>query len=55
MKGYRCPFCRRMVDAKHMAAAMGSAGGSKSKRTISPEQQRDMQEARRLSRLKKKS
>ena len=46
----RCPHCgREFKDPTKVA------GGSKSKRKISPEQQAKLQEARRVAREKKKN
>jgi len=46
----RCPHC-----GKEFKDPTKVAGGSKSKRKISPEQQAKLQEARRVAREKKKN
>lgn len=41
-----CPHCGGSIKIKSVASLMGTRGGQKSKRKITPEQQRKMQEAR---------
>jgi hypothetical protein len=42
----KCPKCGYEIPAGIMAAEMGRKGGSKSRRTLTPEQARKMVEAR---------
>ena len=42
-----CPHCNQEIPNKDLAKHFASIGGKKSKRTITPEQQRRMQEAQR--------
>ena len=54
-KGTSCPHCGGELDSKTLASAFGAMGGAKSKRKITPKQQRKMQEARRKAQEAKKA
>ena len=54
-KEISCPHCGGELSQKVLASAFGAMGGSKSKRKITPKQQRKMQEARRKAREAKKA
>jgi hypothetical protein len=41
-----CPHCKKNIPESVVAAHLGAKGGSKSKRTITLEQQRQMQAAK---------
>ena len=43
----KCPHCRKEISNEVISRALASKGGRKSKRSISPEAQTKMQEARR--------
>lgn len=42
----KCPHCGKEISQHDIAKAIGSEGGKKSKRTLTPEQARAMVEAR---------
>jgi len=51
----KCPRCGYKIANKKIASELGRKGGSKSRRTLTPEQARAMVEAReRLKNLNKK-
>jgi len=45
-----CPHCKKDIPDEQVAKHIAAKGGSKSKRTITPEQQAKMQHARRNTR-----
>ena len=45
-----CPHCNQEIPDKDITKHFAAIGGKKSKRTITPEQQRMMQESRRANR-----
>jgi len=49
----KCPKCGFVIRIKRIAAEIGKRGGSKSRGTISPEQQEKMQIGRLRKRLEK--
>lgn len=49
----KCPHCGRKIDAPTVARDLGRRGGEKSKRTITPEQQIRMQQARSINRSRR--
>jgi hypothetical protein len=51
----KCPHCKKAIPEKEVAKHFASKGGRKSKRTITPEQQAKMQEARAHKSKKKKT
>ncbi len=48
-----CPHCHKPIDDTALAAHLAAKGGRKSKRTITPEQRRKMQEAKEAKRRQK--
>ena len=48
-----CPHCKKNIPESVVAAHLGAKGGSKSKRTITPKQQRAMQAAKKAKRKEK--
>ena len=50
----RCPHCDKDIPDTEIAKHLASKGGSKSKRTITPEQQRKMQAAKKAKRKEKR-
>jgi len=49
-----CPHCHKEIPADAYARSFASKGGSKSKRTISPEAQAKLQEAGKRARERRK-
>ena len=43
---FHCPHCGGKINPTTVASMMGAKGGSKSRRKITPAQQRKMQEAK---------
>ena len=49
----KCPHCKKDIPDSEVAKHLASKGGSKSRRTITPQQQRKMQEGRNQKRKDK--
>jgi thiamine biosynthesis protein ThiC len=50
-----CPHCKKDIPDLTIAKHLAAKGGSKSKRTITPEQQKKMQESRKNAKWEEKS
>lgn len=46
----KCPFCHKDIPNEEIAKSIGSAGGKKSRRTLTPEKAKEMVEIRKLKR-----
>ena len=51
----RCPHCDKDIDEKLLKKHFASLGGKKSKRKITPEQQAELQKARKKTNGKKEN